>query len=105
MARTRRLRAVVSASLLAVMVVAGCGSGADAEKQEIISGFVSELEMDGALPEEEKDCLVAKFDQFSVEELRALKNSTAQEEVSEDLQDKLVELVQQCFMSGASQAP
>lgn len=101
MKRARVLTMGAAALAAAALVLTGCGgSGGGGDKEALVNELMSEIEQDGSITQEQKDCLRGKFESFSGDELALMKNSENQEDIPAELQDRLVNAITECVMVG-----
>lgn len=102
MKRARVLTMGAAALAAAALVLTGCGGsgGGGGDKEALVNELMSEIEQDGTITQEQKDCLRGKFESFSGDELALMKNSENQEDIPAELQDRLVSAITECVMVG-----
>lgn len=82
----------------------GSSGGADSEKQALVDELIGELEASGDVPPEQVACIKEGFNDFTVEELTALRDSEDSGEVPTELQDKILNVITGCVL-GESASP
>lgn len=98
-----RVLTMGAAALAAVsLVLTGCGGsgGGGGDSEALVNELMSEIEADGDLTQEQKDCLRGKFGTFSADELMLMKESENQEDVPAELQERLINAITECVMAG-----
>ena len=61
---------------------------------------MTEIEADGSLTQEQKDCLRGKFESFSGDELSLMKDSENEDEIPAELQERVINAITECVMAG-----
>ena len=109
--RSSRVLAASAAALTVLSLgLAGCGGssssgGGDSEKQAVIDQLMSELSNDGTITDDQKNCLRGKFDEFSIEDLKTIRDSSSDTEVPQALQEKVINMVMECVMPSDAASP
>jgi hypothetical protein len=93
----KRTTALAGLVLALPILIAGCGGGADSEKQAILDDLRSELVTGGASAEE-ADCIMGAVDDLSVDELKVLQDDNATP--SQELQEKVLSALETCAPQG-----
>ena len=81
------------------------GSGGDSAKTALVDELMAELEGDGTITAEQKNCLRDQFNGFTLEELQTMKDSTNEDDVPQALQDKVINAVLGCVMPSDAASP
>ena len=97
--------AVISLGLVACGGSGGDSGGADSEKQAVVDQLMSELSGDGTITEDQKNCLRGKFNDFSIEDLKTIRDSQSDTEVPQALQEKVINMVMECVMPTEGASP
>lgn len=96
-----RVLTMGAAALAAVsLVLTGCGGGGGADKEALVNELMTEIEADGSLTQEQKDCLRGKFESFSGDELSLMKDSENEDDIPAELQERVINAITECVMAG-----
>ncbi len=117
--RSKRVLAAAAATLtvltLGLTACGGSSSGGDASgdasgggdsaKTALVDELMAQLEGDGTITADQKNCLRDQFNGFTLEELQTIKNSTTDTDVPQALQDKVINAVMGCVMPSDAASP
>lgn len=116
--RSKRVLAAAAATLTVLTLgLTACGGsssdssssdasgGGDSAKTALVDELMAELEGDGTITAEQKNCLRDQFNGFTLEELQTMKDSTNEDDVPQALQDKVINAVLGCVMPSDAASP
>lgn len=93
----KRTTVLAGVFLALPILVAGCGGGADSERQAVVDALRSDLVTGGAT-EEQADCVMTAIDDLSTEDLKVLQ--VAEATPSPEIQDKVLTALSECAFGG-----
>ena len=99
MSLTRTARIVTAGAVAVLLTLTACGSSGDpAQRQASIDSIMTSLTEDGALTDDQATCVRTGLDAYSDEELVVLDTAERGQEVPEDLQDRVIEMLNGCLL-------
>lgn len=101
MSVTRTARIVTAGAVAVLLALTGCSnsdSGDPAQRQASIDSIMATLTDDGSFTDEQATCVRSGLESYSEEELVILDTAERGEQVPEDLQDRVLEMLNGCLL-------